>query len=216
MEATDLGPLFRPLEDPGHPWLLASLVALLALVALAAWLARRRLPAARLLAVMLLPAGACAAGSLVALEASKQVAFCGSCHATMGPLVRALEEDGASIASRHWRTGAVSRAQACYQCHGGYGLWGDLAAKRAGLEHVARAVTGRYQLPIRTRRFDVRSCLGCHASTEPFRAVASHRDRELQRELLAGEAGCTGSCHEVAHPESALWGLAGPPAAGTD
>lgn len=214
MDETDLGPLFLLPEDPHYLWLFGTAIAVLAIAVLAIGLLRGRLSATLLLPALLLPVGAYAVGYLFTLEESKTVAFCGSCHETMSPLVQALDEDEESIASIHWQRGAVSHIDACYQCHSGYGIWGDVGAKFAGVRHMVRTVTGNYQLPIRAHRFDVRSCLGCHAEAVPFREVEEHRDPDVQRELLAGESGCTGDCHDVAHPESALWGVAGPPAGG--
>jgi hypothetical protein len=216
VDETDLGPLFQLPEDPHYLWLFGTAIAVLAIVVLAIGLVRGRLSATLLLPALLLPVGAYGVGYLFTLEESKTVQFCGSCHETMSPLVQALAEDGESIASIHWQKGAVSHISACYQCHSGYGILGDVGAKMAGVQHMVRTVTGRYDLPISAHRFDVRSCLGCHAQAVPFREVEEHQDPDIQQELLAGESGCTGDCHDVAHPESALWGVAGPPAEASD
>jgi hypothetical protein len=132
----------------------------------------------------------------------------------MSPLVASLAEDNGTIASTHWRSGAVSHVDACYQCHSGYGIWGTVDAKMAGVMHMVRTVTGNYALPIQAHSFDNGACLGCHAQAVPFREVEEHRDPEVQQDLLSGTSSCAGECHEDAHPESALWGVGGPPAAG--
>lgn len=214
MEDVDLGPLFELPHDPHYMWLFGTVIALLAIAVLAVGLVRGRLPATLLLPALLLPVAAFAAGYLFTLEESKSVAFCGSCHVTMSPLVAALDEDNGTISSSHWRRGAVSHVDACYQCHSGYGIWGQVDAKFAGVMHMVRTVTGNYELPIQSKHFDNASCLGCHARAVPFREVEEHRDPDVQQELLSGVSSCAGDCHEPAHPEEALWGIAGPPAGG--
>jgi hypothetical protein len=79
----------------------------------------------------------------------------------------------------------------------------------AGVMHMIRTVTGRYELPLKTHGpFDIDSCLGCHAHAPAFRAVEAHQEPDLQKQLLSGELSCTGLCHPAAHPESALKGPA--------
>ncbi len=211
MNEADLGPLFELPADPHYLWIAGTVVTVLAISVLAVGLVRGRLTRALLMAALLLPATAYGIGYLFMLEESKSVEFCGSCHVTMSPVVAALEEDTESLASIHWNRGAVSHVDACYQCHSGYGIWGDVAAKRAGIMHMVRTITGNYAFPIEAKHFNVNSCLGCHVQAVGFREVEEHLDREIQEELLSGESSCAGDCHEVAHPETALWGVAGPP-----
>ena len=145
------------------------------------------------------------------MDASKEVEFCGSCHETMSPLVEAMRHDGDSLAAVHYRGGAVSHREACYECHSGYGLYGDMGAKLAGVRHMLRAATGQYTFPLELHgSFDLDSCLECHATAEPFRAVEVHRDPDLQQQLVGGELGCTGLCHAEAHPDWALQGASAP------
>jgi hypothetical protein len=165
--------------------------------------------AAASVGLLVLPAFTYAAGYLFILEESKRVEFCGSCHETMSPIVAALATDADSLAAIHWRKGAVDQQAACYQCHSGYGIWGAVGAKRAGMTHMLHTITGNFSFPLEKHgTFDLNSCLGCHAAAEPFRAVEDHRDRDLQAEMLAGTMGCTGDCHPQAHPDDALLGAA--------
>jgi cytochrome c nitrite reductase small subunit len=210
----DLGPLFRLPEDPHYLWLFGIAVAALAIGVLLVAFLRGRISALLVLPTLLLPVAAYGIGYLFTLEESKSVAFCGSCHETMSPLVAALAEDNDTISSSHWRRGAVSHVDACYQCHSGYGIWGQANAKLAGVMHMVRTVSGNFEYPIRSKHFDNASCLGCHAQAVPFREVEEHRDPEIQQEMLSGASSCAGDCHEAAHPEAALWGVAGPPAEG--
>jgi ferredoxin len=169
---------------------------------------RGRLPAPlSAMAFLLLPAFAYVLGDLHVLEESKKVTFCGSCHETMSPIVAAIQDDDETLAGRHFQIGAVSHADACYKCHSGYGIWGGVGAKTAGIMHMLNTVTGSYEFPLQPRRvFDIDSCRSCHAEAKPFRAVEIHRDPDMQAALLTGEMSCTGMCHPAAHPDWALNG----------
>jgi hypothetical protein len=206
MTGEELGPLFVLPHDPRYLWIVALLAAAPAIGIALFGLVRGRLPAVAGAAGVLIPVFAYVLGHLFVLEESKSVAFCGSCHETMGPVAASLGQDNGSLASIHWRRGRVPHADACYKCHSGYGIWGSVRAKRAGISHMVHTLTGSYEFPLQARSFDVHSCLGCHAEAVPFRSVEVHRDPDLQRQLLSGELGCAGLCHPPAHPEEALRG----------
>ncbi len=205
------GPLFvSPPIQPAVQWLhvLPVLVAAPAVAILVWGLVRGRLPSTVALAgLVLLPAAAYGLGVLMMLETSKDVRFCGSCH-VMTPIVASLSDaTNGSLAETHYTRGLVPTAQACYVCHSGYGIWGTFDAKRAGLMHMVRTVTGRYALPIALHgTFDIDSCLGCHAGAASFRAVEAHQDPDVQQALLDKTMSCTGTCHPAAHPDEALTG----------
>lgn len=207
MEAT--GPLFAgPPAAYGFPWIavLAAVLGCAAAVLLLWGLVRGHLPTSYGAAAVLLPIAAYGLASLYMLDGSKQVAFCGSCH-VMTPILESLQGNDGSLASIHYTRGLVPHDQACFTCHSGYGIWGGLDAKMAGLGHMVRTVTGRYTLPIKLNGpFDIDSCLACHAFTPAFRAVEAHQDRDLQNLLVAREMSCTGTCHPTAHPAAALTG----------
>ena len=207
MNGHDLGALFVLPATPTYLWLVGIAIALPAIVIATMGLVRGRLPAVLSVpGVILIPVFAYLIGALVVMEESKRVTFCGSCHEPMHPLVASLDQDNGSLASLHWRIGAVSHEEACFQCHSGYGIWGTLNAKIAGLRHMLHTVTGNYEYPLAAKRFDISSCLGCHAEAVGFRAQEAHRDLDLQKQLLAGEIGCAGTCHPDAHPADALHG----------
>jgi hypothetical protein len=160
---------------------------------------------------LFLPIAAFGLGSLLVIEDSKQVTFCGSCH-VMVPLVASLAADDGSLASIHYARGLVPHDTPCYTCHSGYGIWGTVDAKKAGIMHMLHTITGEYPMPLAMRApFDINACLGCHAHAPSFRAVEAHQSPDLQKALIAREMSCTGLCHPAAHPESALTG--GKPAA---
>ena len=202
-------PLFAgPPAAHGIHWLavLALVVGGAAAVLLLWGLIRGRLPPSYAVAAVVLPIAAYGLASLHMLESSKQVTFCGSCH-VMTPILNSLQSNDGSLASIHYARGLVPHDQACFTCHSGYGIWGGVDAKMAGVMHMVRTATGWYTLPIALHgHFDINSCLGCHASAPSFRAVEAHQDPDLQKQLLAHEIGCTGICHPAAHPEAALTG----------
>jgi hypothetical protein len=201
------GPLFAIPEAPEYLWLVGLAFAVPAIAIATVGLVRGRLPAGiALVGAVLVPIVAYAVGFFFVFEESKEVRFCGSCHETMSPLVASLAEDNGSLASIHWRKGAVSHIDGCFQCHSGYGIWGTLGAKMAGFGHMIHTVRRDYTFPLQARHFNIASCLGCHAEAAPFRAQEAHRDPELQRQLLAGELSCAGTCHPDAHPAEALMG----------
>lgn len=207
--AEALGPLFVGPGTGGIEWsaILPILIAIPAIVLLVSRLfARSPFPPALAAAGLLLPVAAYAVASLYVLEGSRKPSFCGSCH-VMTPLLASVRGDDGSLASTHYARGLVPHDQACYTCHSGYGIWGGVDAKMAGVMHMIRTVTGRYELPLKTHGpFDIDSCLGCHAHAPAFRAVADHQNPDVQKQLLSHELTCTGICHATAHPESALNG----------
>lgn len=186
--------------------MLAAAVGVAAAVLLIWAFIRGRLPSGYVAAAVSLPVAAYALAGLYMLEGSKQVTFCGSCH-VMTPVLKSMRGNDGSLASTHYARGLVPHAEACFTCHSGYGIWGGVDAKMAGVMHMVHTVTGHYPVPLKHNGpFDIDSCLGCHAYTQTFRAVEAHQDPDLQKQLVARELSCTGICHPAAHPESALMG----------
>lgn len=205
----ELGPLFVPPHDPDRFWILVLLFALPAVGAALIALVRGRLPdALSSYAFLLVPVFAYVLGDIHVLQESKKVEFCGSCHTTMSPVVAAMKGDSDTLSAIHYRSGAVPHDEACYTCHSGYGIWGGVSAKRAGITHMLHTVTGGFDYPLELAgSFDIQACLNCHAEATPFRSVADHQDAELQAALLSREMTCT-DCHPSAHPSHALNGVA--------
>jgi nitrate/TMAO reductase-like tetraheme cytochrome c subunit len=204
----DLGPLFVPPHSPDFLWVVVLIFALPTIALCLFTLIRGRLPIALSSSgLVLLPLFGYVLGDLHVLESSKSVEFCGSCHVTMPPLVESMQSEGKTLASVHFRQGAVAHESACYVCHSGYGIWGDVNAKVDGMNHMIQTILDSQRYPLEMRdTFDVASCLDCHAGSAPFQAIKGHRTREIQNQLLSGEVGCTGACHESAHPPAALNG----------
>ena len=206
----ELGPLFIHPYQPGRMWILILIVSLPTIGAGLYVLVRGKLPAVLSSSILvLLPLVGYLLGNIHLLEESKRVTFCGSCHATMSPLLETLRNDASTLAGLHFQRGAVSHQTACYSCHSGYGLAGDMKAKMSGMRHMMHTAMGWEDYPLALQGpFDIDSCLDCHAGAVPFRAVEAHRDPGIQQALVERDMGCTGACHVTAHPEAALSGAA--------
>jgi len=212
--AETLAPLFaQPVVAPS-PWLEAvfAVLALVAVAILVVGLVRGRLmPASIVAGLIFLPAAIFAFGNVVLMERSERIEFCGSCH-TMTPIIESVRNDGfqgdsAPLSSRHVALGAIPVANACFDCHSGYGPTGGLEAHMVGLVHIWKQATGTYTYPLKlSGRYDVNACLGCHAQSEPFRSQSAHADPDVQKALLDGSLTCWGTCHPPAHPAAALAG----------
>lgn len=204
----ELGPLFVQPTEPHRLWILIFAFALPTVAIGVLVLVRSRLPdPLSTSALALLPVFTYVLGNLHVLEESKTVAFCGSCHVTMWPVVDTMRNDEETLAASHYQRGAVSHTDACYECHSGYGIWGGVEAKMAGVKHMVHTITRNFEYPLTHHgTFDIASCLSCHAGAKPFRAVETHRDMAIQEALVSGEMGCTGMCHPSAHPPEALVG----------
>ena len=198
----DLGPLFVHPYQPDQFWILILIVSLPAIAASLYVLIRGQLPAALSSSLMiLLPLVAYLLGDIHLMDESKRVNYCGSCHEAMSPMFETMHNDDSTLAGFHYQRGAISHQTACYSCHSGYGLSGDMTAKLAGMRHMLQTALGSEDYPLRLRRpFDIDSCLDCHAEAKPFRAIEDHRELDIQEALLEREMGCTGECHETAHP----------------
>ena len=204
-----LGPLFIHPGELVEPifWLFPVACAVAAALICIVALIRGRLPEAVLSAgIVFLPLLAFALGNAILMERSKSTEFCASCHVMM-PVHESSHEENGTLASFHLSHGAVPARESCYTCHSGYGIWGGIDAKLAGVGHMLHTVRDSYEYPISLNRaYDIDACLACHAEAKGFRAVETHQTPEIQELLLSGELGCTGTCHPPAHPPEALAG----------
>jgi len=133
------------------------------------------------------------------LEASATVSSCGSCH-TMTPFVQDLQNvKSDTLAATHFKNRLIREDQ-CYTCHSDYGVGGTVKAKLAGLGHVLRYTTGRYETPIKLAQpYPNTRCLACHAESQKFLNSPGH-PKEAIHDLMAGATSCI-ECHGPAHPE---------------
>jgi hypothetical protein len=205
---TNLGPLFVHPSGSDYFWILIGVFAAPTIGLCIYALVRGQLPAALSgSALVLLPVFGYVLGNLHVLDESKSVEFCGSGHVTMPPLVESMRTGSDNLAATHYQRAAVSQKEACYVCHSGYGATGDINAKLAGMNHMFHTITNSQRYPLKMRgTFDISSCLDCHSGVEAFREAKGHKPLGIQEQLMSGEIGCTGSCHERAHPPAALNG----------
>lgn len=150
------------------------------------------------LGVAVLPIPAVVLSGVVGLEHSKAVTFCSSCH-PMDPFVDDMRDtDSELLAAVHYNNRFIQREH-CYTCHTDYGIFGTIESKLAGLRHVYKDASGRWEAPISLPKpYQFRICLDCHAGALRFEDEEDHED--VIEEVVNGETDCT-ECHETAHPE---------------
>jgi cytochrome c nitrite reductase small subunit len=131
------------------------------------------------------------------LESSATVSACGSCH-VMTPFVNDLRDvKSETLAATHFKNRFIRENQ-CYTCHSDYGLGGTISAKLAGLGHVWRYTTGRYEVPLKIAQpYSNLRCLSCHGESQRF--LNAPGKKEMMPELISGQTPCL-SCHGPAHP----------------
>jgi cytochrome c nitrite reductase small subunit len=150
-----------------------------------------------LLGLLVLPAFALLGASTRMFEEMKEVESCNSCHVMNDFVDDMRDPHGASLAARHYGTGAIPTKQ-CYACHTGYGIFGTAESKRDGFRHWLLFVTRSWEEPITFKgTYPNANCLACHAPSPAFQAVESHSS--LSGELERDEMGCF-TCHGLPHP----------------
>lgn len=179
-----------------------AILAGVVLLVLVEFVYRRRLPAGTyrwllLFGLLVLPAFALLGATGSMFEEMKTVDACNSCH-VMNEFVDDMRSPAsASLAARHFRSGAIPAKQ-CYSCHTGYGIFGTMESKRDGFRHWLLYVTRTWEEPITFKgSYPNANCLQCHAGSPDFRAVESHR--ALREPLEGDQMGCF-TCHGVPHP----------------
>jgi cytochrome c nitrite reductase small subunit len=207
--------LAQATPEPPHGTTLGDTLRLVALTAIFVGLAglllvefvwKRRVPRSTyrwlmLLGLLVAPAFALlgTAGSM--FEEMKQVESCNSCHVMNGFVDDMRDPGSATLAARHYRSGAIPAKQ-CYSCHTGYGIFGTMEAKRDGFRHWLLYVTRTWKEPITFKgTYPNDNCLACHAGSPEFRAVPSHAS--LREHLEGDEMGCF-TCHGLPHPARPL------------
>jgi nitrate/TMAO reductase-like tetraheme cytochrome c subunit len=151
--------------------------------------------------IVVYPAFIALMGTNAHVEHSKTVAYCTSCHA-MERYGRSLHIDNPRyLPAAHVQNGRVPRETACFACHTTYTMYGDLAAKLKGLQHVWVNYLGTVPDPIKLYvPYNNRECLHCHDGTRGFEDTAEHkkdRDRIQKNELSCLAADCHPNVHAV-------------------
>jgi nitrate/TMAO reductase-like tetraheme cytochrome c subunit len=148
--------------------------------------------------LLVLPPAIVFFGYSYGIEDSKTITSCGSCHVMKGHLADLQNPDSDTLAATHYKNRYIQEHH-CYTCHSDYGMFGTLQAKMAGLGHVTRNLTGRYELPLKIAHpYPNARCLACHGESQKFRKSEGHPKEDLPK-LFSGETSCI-DCHGPAHP----------------
>ncbi|MEX2572049.1 MAG: hypothetical protein WD737_12180, partial [Gemmatimonadota bacterium] len=100
-----------------------------------------------LFGLLVLPAFALLGATGTMFEQMKTVEACNSCHVMNQFVDDMVDESSATLAARHFRSGAIPTKQ-CYSCHTGYGIFGTMEGKRDGFRHWLLYVTQTWEEPI--------------------------------------------------------------------
>jgi cytochrome c-type protein NapC len=161
-----------------------------------------------LLGLGILPIGAAFAGNVQGFEATKERAFCGSCH-LMSLHARDSEDPGSrSLAARHARN-AMFGAENCYVCHADYGMFGTIVTKAGGMRHVWLDLTAFRNTSLEEAKTAIHlrepgkmndNCMRCHSTHDPLWLKVSDHASAVA-DTRAGRVSCASAgCHELAHP----------------
>lgn len=138
----------------------------------------------------------------IAVEESKTVEFCNSCHIMNGYVNDLKNPDSELLASLHYQYRWIADDQ-CFSCHSDYGLFGNAKAKMAGIRHVWAYYYAGYDTPIELYgTYNNQICLVCHAPVISFQEIEEHEENAA--EIISNEMSCLGAdCHVGTHPEEA-------------
>jgi cytochrome c-type protein NapC len=161
-----------------------------------------------LLGLGILPIGAAFAGNVQGFEATKDRAFCGSCH-----LMSLHQEDSdnpasQSLAARHARN-PMFGGENCYVCHADYGMFGTVVTKLGGMRHVWMNLTSYRDTSLEEAKASIRlrapakmngNCMECHSTRDLlWLNVADHKS--VLDDVRASRVSCASAgCHGFAHP----------------
>lgn len=150
-----------------------------------------------LVGLFLLPSVTMLFANVVGFEKVKD--SCVQCH-TMDPWVAdMMNPESTTLAAKHYKNRWINE-HACYTCHTGYGLAGNIQAKKSGLSHVTHQYFTGVPAEIKMHRpFPVKTCLHCHAEAASYLKIDQHVDPEMKPKILSGEMSCF-ECHESPHP----------------
>lgn len=132
------------------------------------------------------------------LDQSSTVASCGTCHVMTTHTADLMNVKSDTLAATHYKNRYIQDHH-CYTCHSDYGFGGTLSAKIAGVGHVWRYTTGRYELPLKIARpYPNVRCLGCHGASQKFLNSEGHPEGVMPL-ISDGTMSCL-ECHGPAHP----------------
>jgi cytochrome c-type protein NapC len=161
------------------------------------------------LGLAILPGVAISQGFSAHMERAQSIEFCLSCH-VMSDYGRSLYIDDPSyLPAKHFQNNLVPRDKACYTCHAEYGMFGDVKAKIAGLQHLRVQYLGTIPKPADIKLyqpFNNNQCLKCHLGSRQFEEGSAHdKTPELLSQIKSGQRSCLSSgCHEFVHDVGSL------------
>lgn len=161
-----------------------------------------------LLGLGILPIGAAFAGNVQGFEATKERAFCGSCHVMSLHEKDSDDPASLSLASRHARN-AFFGSENCYACHADYGMFGTIVTKAGGMRHVWMNLTAYRGVPLEEAKGTIHlrepwkmngNCMQCHSTLDELWLKVPDHKSSLDA-LRASRLGCASAgCHGLAHP----------------
>ncbi|MBI4062127.1 MAG: NapC/NirT family cytochrome c [Elusimicrobia bacterium] len=148
------------------------------------------------LVIIVIPVLYSAVTAEVALERSKSLQFCASCH-VMTPYVEGLKApDSELLAAKHYQYRRINHNQ-CYTCHADYDMFGPAKAKANGLKHMIHYYFAPPRKIALYKPFPNSHCLQCHDGARSFVKAESHK--EIIEALRSDEMKCF-DCHGPVHP----------------
>jgi cytochrome c-type protein NapC len=161
-----------------------------------------------LLGLGILPIGAAFAGNVQGFEATKERAFCGSCHLMSLHAQDSNDPQSRSIAARHARNSLFGR-QNCYVCHADYGMFGTVVTKLGGMRHVWLNLTWYRNTSLEEAQTSIHlrepwkmndNCMQCHSTRDELWLKVGDHVSTLA-DVRAGRVSCASAgCHGLAHP----------------
>jgi cytochrome c-type protein NapC len=153
------------------------------------------------------PIGLAGSGNIAGYEATKQRAFCGSCHVMIPHVSDSGDPKSLSLASRHGRN-KLFGAENCYVCHADYGMYGTVTTKLGGLKHVWMYYTEYRNVSLEDAKKTIHlykpypnsNCMQCHSTENAVWMKRSDHASSLD-DVRAGKVSCASvGCHGYAHP----------------
>jgi nitrate/TMAO reductase-like tetraheme cytochrome c subunit len=160
-----------------------------------------------LLGLGVFPIGLAGAGNVQGYEATKQRAFCGSCHVMIPHAQDSNDPKSLSLASRHGRNKLFGEEN-CYMCHADYGMYGTITTKIGGMHHVYAYLKDYRNVPLEEAKKTIHlyapypndNCMHCHSTELDIWNRQPDHKASLDA-VRAGKISCaSGGCHGFAHP----------------
>lgn len=149
------------------------------------------------IAFFILPIVATVLGASIHLEQSTSTQFCLSCHVMEAHGKSLYIDDPSYLPAAHFQNNRIPKEQACFTCHTGYTMFGDVNAKIRGLRHIYVYYLGTIPDKLALYEpFKNRECLHCHANARSFEETTPHK--EMREQLVANDMSCL-TCHNKVH-----------------